>query len=157
MCNVDHYARLSHTRMAWLLPCIWRSRRDRSCLVWGSRNHVEKLGLEHSGFLVCLSHRGAKRLSRSRGAAAVKIGSRGKLWFMCRRKGITPGWKYVFAAPWSGSKWCARVRPYQSVPTVTKRIECRRDQFDKGTAVTLGLFFILNNKLLDRFGINHTY
>lgn len=113
-----------------------------SCLVWGSRNHVEKLGLEHSGFLVCLSHRGAKRLSRSRGAAAVKIGSRGKLWFMCRRKGITPGWKYVFAAPWSGSKWCARVRPYQSVPTVTKRMECRRDQFDKGTAVTLGLLTV---------------
>lgn len=43
------------------------------------QNDCEKLNLEHSGFLVFLSNRGVKRLSRSICRAAVKIGRRGKV------------------------------------------------------------------------------
>lgn len=43
------------------------------------QSDCENLSLEHSGFLVFLSHRGVKRLSRSRCTAAVKIRRGGKV------------------------------------------------------------------------------
>lgn len=89
--NITPALALTHSR-AWMFACVSRSRGDRWWLfvqrLHGSRVTVRTWVLNTSGFLVFLSHRGVKRLSRSRCTAAVKIGKRGKVWFMWWRTGL---------------------------------------------------------------------
>lgn len=81
MC-MEHYAH-THTFVGMNACVRLKVKRGSLVVVYAEtvRKHsdCENLSPEHSGFLVFLSHRGAKRLSRSRSAAAVKIGRTGKV------------------------------------------------------------------------------
>lgn len=106
------------------------------------RSECENLSLEHSGFLVFLSHRGVKRLSRSRCTAAVKIGRRGKVWFIWWRTGLLQFAYTVLLHHEEDHNDVPKSGLICQLPQWLREMECRKDQFLKGTAVTKDMMMI---------------